>query len=292
MKKHPFALPALIVLVALAACTPTPAPTLPPPPPPTNTPQIYATVIVSRPTRTDAPTWTPAPTRTERPTNTPAPTRTQRPTNTRIPTLTPIGGQVGVLTEDSQISVLLTAGDVNRALSAERENYYFGAEMNSAGGAEFGDRRMTVNVNFNNFTTTGVPSVFSLSLRAFNGELVVDLINFESRTSTAITPTQAGLTRELIRRALVDRAIPDAIRVTQPFVATAIVRTVRIGPEGILVTAQITLATPTPTASASAEALPSVTLTPTQTFTPLPTTTPIGGVPPTFTPTVTPTLGN
>jgi len=288
--KNPY-LPALILLFVVAACTPTPTPTVPPAPP-TNTPQIYATVIVSRPTRTEAPTWTPAPTRTERPTNTPAPTRTPRPTNTRIPTLTPVGGQVGVLTEDGQITVLLTAAEVNRALSAERENYYFGAEMNTAGGAKFEDRRMTVDINFNNFTTTGVPGVFSLTLRAFNGELVVDLINFESRTSTAITPTQAGLARELIRRAFVDRAIPDAIRLVQPFLATATVRTVRIGPEGVIVTAQITLATPTPTPSASPEALPSVTLTPSQTFTPLPTTTPIGGVQPTFTPTPTPALRN
>lgn len=296
-------LPVLILLATLAACaTPTPAPT--PLPPPTRTPQIYATVVVSRPTRTEAPTWTPQPTRTSRPTNTVAPTRTPRPTNTRVPSATPAGGELGLLTEDGLITVLLKAEDFNTALTAERENYYFGAEINRAGETKFEDRRMRIIVNFNNFTTNGQPGDFTLTLRAFNGEVVVDLITYESRISTAISPNQAGLARELIRRAIVDRAIPTVIKRLQPYLAETKVQSIRIAPDGVLITAKITLATPTPTPTITetAEILPSVTLTPSQTFTALPTTTPLGGptltlapgqaTPITPTATATPTLGN
>ena len=269
----------LILLLALAAgaCTP-PTPTSTPSP--TRTPIVIGTVIVTaQPPVTLPPTWTPSPTLTPPPTATRLPTNTPLPTRTPIPPNTPAGGQIGIVTTAGLLTVAVDLAELNAALRAERDTFYFSADFNGAPTlTAIEGRAAIIAANLNNFTTRGLPVTFRLQFRAVGGELAVEVLGFESATQAIVPPDQVSLTRELVRRALRDRAVPSAIRKVAPFLAEYSALDVQMQPDRVLFTVRIRQATPTPTdlPTETPTATPIVAITPTLplTRTPLPTVTP------------------
>lgn len=266
----------LLAVLAAGACTP-PTPTRTPSP--TRTPLVIGTVIVTaQPAVTLPPTWTASPTLTPPPTATRLPTSTPLPTRTPIPSNTPAGGQIGVVTTAGLLTVAVDLAALNAALRAERDTFYFSADFNGAPSLTIDGRTAIVSANLNDFTTRGLPATFRLQFRAVGGELAVEVLGFETATQVRVPPNQVSLTRELVRRALRDRAVPDAIRKVAPFLAEYSALDVQMQPDRVLFTVRIRQATPTPTdlPTETPTATPIVAITPTLplTRTPLPTVTP------------------
>lgn len=276
---------ALGLLLVASACA-TPVPTATPRPTNTATPRESAT---PSPTITVAtftplpPTWTPLPTNTPAATNTRLPTNTPTRTYTPRPSRTPVGGGIGTLTSDGMITAILSESQFNVALAEERDSLYFSGEITRPPRITLGDRSADLTVVFNDFTTEGLIGDFKLSFRAANGEVVVDIVQFSSRKEgIRITPYQVSQTRELVRRAMMDRALIAALRPYEEFAAEVRLDTISLENGAIIFSGKVTAATPTPTPSITTipsgtpTLTPSVTLTGTitPTFPPLPTTTP------------------
>lgn len=263
----------LLAVVLFSACTP-PTPTITPRP--TRTPIPVVTLIVTpEATFTLPPTWTSPPTLTPPPTATRLPSSTPLPTNTTIPTRTPAGGEIGIVTTAGLLTVAVDAAALNAALRAERDTFYFSADFNGAPSAALEERIAVISANLNDFTTRGLPVSFRLQFRAVGGEFAVEVLGFESSTRAPIPPNQVSLTRELVRRALRDRAVPEAIRKVAPLMSDYTPLDVQMQANRILFTVRITQTTPTP-APDTATPTPLIEATPTilLTRTPLPTTTP------------------
>ncbi len=239
----------LIVASSLAGgCGLLPTPTATNTPRPTRTPILIGTVIVTaEPPATLPPTWTPSPSLTPPPTATRLPTSTPLPTRTPIPPNTPAGGRIGVVTTAGLLTVAVDLAELNAALRAERDTFYFSADFNGAPSATFDGRLVILAANLNDFTIRGLPATFRLQLRAIGGELAVEVAGFESASQTSISPAQVSLTRELLRRAVRERALPDAIRKVAPFMVEYSALDVQMQPDRILFTVRIRQATPTPT---------------------------------------------
>ncbi len=239
----------LLLVLAVGACAP-PTPTRAPSP--TRTPIVIGTVIVrALPAVTLPPTWTPSLTPTPPPTATRLPTSTPLPTRTPIPPNTPAGGQIGVVTTAGLLTVAVDLAELNAALRAERDTFYFSADFNGAPNLTAIEGRTAIVVaNLNDFTPRGLPATFRLQFRAVGGELAVEVLGFETATRAPIPPNQVGLTRELVRRALRDRAVPSAIRKVAPFLAEYSALDVQMQPDRVLFTVRIRQATPTPTQAA------------------------------------------
>ncbi|MDW8300218.1 MAG: hypothetical protein RML95_12870 [Anaerolineae bacterium] len=235
------------LLAGACALIATPVPTSTPRP--TRTPIVIGTVIVTAaPVITLPPTWTPLPTATAPATATRLPTSTPLPTRTPIPPNTPAGGQVGVVTTAGLLTVAVDLAELNAALRAERNTFYFSADFNGTPSATFDGRLVIVSANLNDFTTRGLPATFRLMFRAVGGELAVEVLGFETATGARIPSNQVSLTRELVRRALRDRVVPEAIRKVAPFMVEYSAIDIQMQPDRILFTVRIRQATPTPTA--------------------------------------------
>ncbi|MCE7947002.1 MAG: hypothetical protein DYG88_06195 [Chloroflexi bacterium CFX4] len=269
----------LLAAVLFSACTP-PTPTITPRP--TRTPIPVVTLIVTpEATFTLPPTWTLPPTLTPPSTATRLPSSTPLPTNTTIPTRTPAGGEIGIVTTAGLLTVAVDVAALNAALRAERDTFYFSADFNGAPSAALEERIAVISANLNDFTTRGLPVTFRLQFRAVGGEFAVEVLGFESATRAPIPPNQVSLTRELVRRALRDRAVPEAIRKVAPLMSEYTPLDVQMQANRVLFTVRITQTTPTPapdtaTPTPSETPTPLIEATPTipLTRTPLPTTTP------------------
>jgi hypothetical protein len=267
----------LLLLLAssvLSACALLPTPTATNTPRPTRTPVVIGTIIVTAaPAVTLPPTWTPSATLTPLPTATRLPSSTPVPTRTPIPPNTPAGGQIGIVTTAGLLTVAVDLAELNAALRAERDTFYFSADFNGAPSATLDGRLLIISANLNDFTTRGLPATFRLQARAVGGELAVEVLGFESATQVRVPPNQVSLTRELVRRALRERAVPEAIRKVAPFMVEFRALDVQTQPDRLLVTVRIKQATPTPTEPPTATPILAITSTVPLTRTPLPTTT-------------------
>lgn len=235
---------ALLIVPLIAACAPTPTPT--PRPAPTNTPQIYATVLVTAAPRTVEPTWTRPPTTTPRPTATRLPTNTPPAPTAPAPTQTPAGGKLGVVTDDGFLTVVIRPEDMNAGLKIQARTRFFGTSINFSPTVEIQARRVRMAINFNNFTESGLPGNFTLSMRAVDGGIVVDLLSFETASSGAIPPEQVELTRELVRLAMVEQIIPTVVNNAVPGAANIRPTSVAIHEGAIWLTVRIDPPPPTP----------------------------------------------
>lgn len=233
-----------LALLASAACTPTPTATLRPTP--TRTPQLFRTVIVTLPTRTVPPTWTPPPTRTPPPTLTPAPSSTPRPTRTAIPSRTPIVGEPGVITAEGLLTVQFTPAEIDRAVKAQLPSVFFSSAINTTSAIELDFRQIRVTINFNDFTTEGVPADFTFAPRAFDGKLVIDVGTARAARST-LTNTQIETARLLLNYTLAEVMLPEAVRRFAPRSTSFAAIAVLVEPTRLLVTVKPDYSTPTPT---------------------------------------------
>lgn len=235
------------LVLALAACNPTVEPT----PRPTATPRLFVTEIVTVVPPTQAPSWTPAPTRTPLPTATRLPSSTPRPTSTLKPSATPIGGEPGVISTEGFLTVRLTEAEINAALIPERQEFYFSAEMNKAPTVVLAQNELRLMVNFNDFSRTGIPSEFGVNLRAPARELLVEIRSARTATGVSLTSERIDLAREILRRALMNRVIPDQIKRYAPLLREFEIYGITIAPDAVLITVKITADTPSPTPAAT-----------------------------------------
>jgi hypothetical protein len=237
------------LLLLVAACTtPTPTPAFVFP---TRTPQLYVTVVVDAPTRTITmpPTWTPRPTVTNLPTATHLPSVTPLPTATLIPTRTPLGGRPGVVSTEGLLTVEIKAEAFAAALSEAQKSVYFSSAINNFPmTVKFDSGQVEMSLNFNDFTNQGIAADFRLVLRPsmYEKEIGIDVLGSSTESGISLSPDQIENARQIMRRALLDTVIPDAVKQVAPYMVSFTVLTVSIEPDRVLIGLKISLATPTP----------------------------------------------
>lgn len=237
------------VLLLVAACTtPKPTPTFVFP---TRTPQLYVTVVVDAPTHTITmpPSWTPRPTVTNPPTATRLPSITPLPSATPIPSRTPLGGRPGVVSTEGLLTVDIKADAIVAALSKAQTSVYFSSAINHFPmTVKFDSGQVELSLNFNDFTTNGLPADFNLLLYqgTYENEIGVSVIGASTAQGTTLSPDQIENARQVMRRALLDTVIPDAVKQVEPDMVSFTVLTVSVEADHLELGLKIVAATPTP----------------------------------------------
>ncbi len=252
----------LILLGGLVGCTP-PVPTATLRPVASPTPQLFATVVVTRLSATNLPTWTLPPTFSPRPTSTRLPTNTPIPSRTPRPSASPVGGEPGMISKDGRLTVAWTLDSLNAALAMElRETWYTG-EINVEPKARLSKESLLLEVNFNDFTTSGISAEFEFKPRILSGQLYLVVQKVRTTTGGGLTTARVELGTEMLRRALMMRVVPAAIRRFEKDIATFDTLGVTLTETGGTFTVQITgTATGTPTGTLTETPTPSATPTP------------------------------
>jgi hypothetical protein len=216
---------------------------------PTSTPQLYVTVVVTAPVRTMPPSWTPRPTVTNPPTATRLPSVTPVATLTPIPTRTPLGGQPGIVSTEGLLTVELKAEAIAAALNESQKSVYFSSAINNFPmTVKFEARQVKMSLNFNDFTQQGIPADFRLAIYSgtYENEIGITVLGSSTESGMSLSPDQIENGRQIMRRALLDIVIPDAVRQIAPYMVSFTVLTVSVEPNRLLMGLKIVIATPTP----------------------------------------------